>query len=302
MSAYSTNSVTLAYGATSQTFAALFADDENYELIRLVKQRIDWTILETILGFRNLYNVRIQSITSAQRDFLYQFIQSSAQSVTINGSSHDVFLRDERMILDLLGGYIGNLVLNLEFEDQTLTVPSTPSRSQGVTTGSAGYSNTTPGSGSIVTLYYDYGSGRTGRTFRVNRVDSFSADILDKRWMYVDYNNGYKRLGYRSIVNIDFGGFGLGQTQSQLADDRAWIKEFILAPSKSIEVFGQYQCEVVNDFDGVKYGYIGGNIYNKTVSLRFKARNLSTNNPLASATQFILDSPTSGILDSNVLG
>lgn len=305
MSVFVSNSVTLTYGQTSQVFTALIADDESYEIIRLLKERIDKTLLETIVGYRNIYNIRIQSVTASQRLFLYQFIQSDSQKVTINGVEHDVNLRDGQLMLDLLGGYIGNVVLTMELEDKVLTVPSEPARSQGVTTASAGYGNTSSGSGTIVTLFYNYGKDSrdvTGRTFRVNRVDSYKADIIDKRWNYVDFNNGYKRLGYRLNFFIDFGGFGLGQTQAQLQDDRDWLKEFVLAPYKYIEVYGQYIGGVVNDFDDVRYSYIGGSIYGKTTALNFKQKSLMTNNPVSPESQFILDSPTQGILDQNVLG
>jgi hypothetical protein len=308
MSVFVSNSVTLSYGdspAVATVFTALFADDESYEIVRLVKERIDKAILETIVGYRNIYNIRIQSVTAAQRLFLYQFIQSDDQKVTINGSAHDVNLRDGQLMLDLLNGYIGNVTLTMEFEDRVLTTPPDPTREQGVTTSSAGYANTSTGTGTVVTLYYNYGKdGKdvTGRTFRVNRVDSYKADIVDKRFSYVDWNNGYVRLGYRLNFFVDFGNFGLGQTQDQLQEDRVWLKEFVLAPMKRIEVFGQYVGDVVNDFDEVRYSYIGNSIYGKTTALNFKQKSKSTNAPVTPESQFILDDADYGVLDTNVLG
>jgi len=304
MSEFVSNSVVLTYGATSSTFTALSAEDENYEIVSIPQQLIDWSLVENIVGHRNIYTVRIQSITSAQRLFLYAFIQSSDQYVTINGNLYTVYLRDPALMLDLLDGYIGNVVLTMEFEDRTITRPSTPSRTQGITTSSVGYSSTASGSGTIVTMIYNYGSGDTKRIFRVDTVQCFKADILDKRWQYVDRNNGYKRLGYRLNFDIDFGGWGLGQSQTQLLDDRAWLKEFVLAPTKRIEVFDQYLGDVVNDFGDVRWGYKHNIIYNKTIRLNFKAQSLATNMPLSPSGQFILDSSTQGILDggSGLLG
>jgi len=299
MSVFVSHSVVLTYGSTSETFNALFADDEDYEIIRLLKDRIDRTILETIIGYRNIYRIRIQGITSAQRLFLYQFVQSSSQSVTINGSSHNVNLRDTQLHLSYLSGYVGNVELTMEFEDATLTRVTTPSRYQGTTTSSVGYTSTATGVGTVVTLFYDYGSGNTGRTFRVNSVIGIGADIVDKRWEYIDHNNGYKRLGYRLNFEIDFGGFGLGQTQAQLLDDRTWLKEFVLAPSKRVEVYGQYFADVANDFDEVRYGHIGNNIYNKTIQLGFKSKMISGLAPLDPADQLIFDFV---LTDENILG
>ena len=303
MSEFVSNSVVLTYGVTASTFTALFAEDENFEIVSIPKQRLDWVILENIVGHRNIYNVRIQSITTTQRDFLYNYIQSDDQYVTINGTLRTVYLRDKELMLDLLDGYIENVVLNMEFEDRTITRPAiNVSRTQGITTSSAGYASTASGKGTVVTMIYNYGSGDTKRIFRVDMVKSYKADILDHRWNYVDRNNGYKRLGYRLNFTIDFGGWGLGQTQTQLFDDRTWLKEFITAPTKRIEVFDQYIGDVVNDFSEVRFTYIGNNIYNKTLQLNWKAQALATNLPVSPSGQFILDSETLGTLDSNILG
>lgn len=303
MSAYVSNSVILGYGSspTYLTLDALFADDESFEIVSLPKKRLDWTLLENIIGYRRIYTIRVQQITASNRNYLYYFIQSETQTVTINGSSHNVKLRDSELMLDLLDGYIGNVGLTMEFEDETITVP-TQTFTAGITTSSAGYSSTASGSGTIVTLVMNYGSGDTKRIFRVNTVTALKADILDRRWEYIDKNRGVKKLGYRLNFFIDFGGFGLGQTQAQLQDDRDWIKEFVLAPSKRIEVFDQYLGDVVNDFDEVRYGYIGGSIYHKTVQLNFKQQGLQTNLPVNPSGAFILDSSTLGTLDNNILG
>lgn len=299
MSVFVSNSVVLRYGGSSATFTALSADDESYEIVSLPKKRLDWTLLENILGYRNIYTLRVQQITSTQRNFLYNFIQSADQYVTINGVEHSVFMRDEQLVLDLLDGYIGNVVLTMEFEDKTLTANSTPSRTQGITTSSAGYSSTMNATGTGVLLIYNYGSGDTKRLFRVNSVSAYKADVLDKRWEYIDRNKGIKRLGYRLNFDVDFGNFGYGQTQAQLQDDRDWLKEFVLAPTKRIEVYNQYVGNVVNDFDSVTYSYIGGSIYGKTTRLNFKQRELQTNLPVAPSSQFTLNND---VLDAKVLG
>lgn len=303
MSVFVSNSVTLGYGSTptTQTFTALFADDESFEIVSLPKMRLDWNLLENIIGYRKLYLVRIQQITAIQRNYLYNFIQSSTQTVTINGVEHSVKLRGQELMLDLIGGYIGNVGLTMEFEDDTITVPS-QTFTAGITTLSAGYASTATGSGTVVTLVCNYGSGDTKRVFRVNTVHAFKADILDKRWEYIDKNRGVKRLGYRLNFFIDFGNFGLGQTQSQLQDDRNWLREFVLAPTKRVEVFDQYVGDVVNDFDEVRYSYLNNSIYGKTVQLGFKQQGLQTNLPVSPSGIFILDSETQGTLDHNILG
>ena len=303
MSANFSNSVVLQYGAVSLTLTVLFAEDDNFEIVSLPKKRLDWALLENIVGYRFLYNIRVQQITEAQRDFLYNFIQSDDQSITINGISHDVFLRDSELMLDLLDGYIGNVTLEMEFEDKLLTVPTVNGdRNVGMTDGSIGYSGVLTGAGTVVTLMYDYGTGWYGRRMRVNSVHSYKADILDHRWQYIDKNNGYRRLGYRLNFSIDFGGFGLGQSQASLQDDRDFIREFVCAPTKRIEVFGQYASNVVNDFSEVRYSYLSNIIYGKTLQLNFKSAELMNNLPVKPETQFILDSPTSGTLDHNILG
>jgi hypothetical protein len=288
----------------SRAFTALLTEDENFEIVSTPKKRLDWTLIENIWGYRKIYAIRVQQITEADRDFLFGFIQSVTQYITINGvSTIEVYLRDKELLLDLLNGYSGNLVLNMEFEDRALTVIAEPARTSGVTTSSVGYKSATEGV--TVTLGYNYGKdGKdiTKRVFRVKSVSSNKADIEDIRWEYIDKNNGYKRLGFRLNFEIDFGTFGISQSQTELFDDRTWIKEFILAPSKRIEVFGQYIADVVNDFDVVEWSYNGGNIFSRTIKLNFKQRFLGTGQPLKPEEQFILDSPTSGILNSNTLG
>jgi hypothetical protein len=310
---YVSNIVTLTYGAITEQFTALYANDEDYEIISLPNKRLDWTLLENITGHRNIYTVKIQQITSAQRNFLYKYIQSDDQNVTINGVSHSVYLRDGSLLLNLLDGYIDNVVLDMEFEDKTLTRQTVPARAQGYVTLSAGYNSISDNTvGTRVQLNYNYGQGVTSRNFAVNGINFYRADILDKRWEYVDKNRGIRRLGYRLNYDIDFGGFGLGQTQSQLQDDRDFIKEFVLAPYKYISGKGVYLGEIVNSFQEVRYSLIGNSIYDKTTKLSFKSKSLITNVPTVtlekdnpdptSSTQFILDDNTFGRLDHNVLG
>lgn len=301
MSSYVSHSVTLQCSlANPQTFTALLAEDDDISLVKITKQRIDWTIIETIVGYRYVYSIRLNKITEAQRQFLYLFIQSEEQYVTINGVVHQVNLIDRELNLDLLNGYIGNVVLSMKFEDVSLSAPAANiGRTPGVVTASAGYSNTASGTGTVITLYYYYGANMYGRVFRVNSVNCYGAEILDRRWKYLDFNNGYKRLGYRLLFDIDFGNFGIGQTQSQLQDDRDWIKEFVTAPRKRIEVFNGYIADVVCDFDEVKYHYIGNSVYGKTTQLRFKQKNLATNIPTAPGDQPILDFV---LTDQNILG
>lgn len=302
MSVFVSNSVVLRYASTSMTFDALFADDENYEIISLPKKRIDWMLLENIIGYRTIFNVRLHMVSQAQRAFLYNFIQSSDQYVTINGVETSVFLRDDTLALDMVDGYIGNISLELEFEAKSITRITSATQAVGTTSASAGYKSTASGVGTVVTLAMNYGDGDVKRVFRVNSVLSYKADILDKRWTYIDKNNGVRRLGYRLNFEIDFGVFGFGQTQVQLQEDRDWIKEFVLAPSKRIEVFDQYLGDVINDFDNVQYDLIGGIIYNKSLKLSFKQQGLQTNLPVAPSSVFILDSETQGTLDHNILG
>ena len=303
MAIFVSNSVTLEYGSTSQAFTALSCDDESFEIVSLPKERLDKTLLENIIGYRNIYNIRVQQITSAQRNFLYNFIQSDDQAVTINGVSHDVNLRDADLMLDLLDGYIDNVVLTMEFEDRAIVsqfdfFANFVSRTQGVTDNSAGYSSVGNTVGTDVILTYNYFGTDTGRRFRINSINFYKANIIDKRWEYVDRNRGFKRLGYRLLYDIDFGNFGLGQTQAQLADDRAFLKEFVLAPNKYISGNTVYLNNVVNDFDEVRYSFIGSP-YSKTTRLQFKAQSLATNIP--TTTTFIMDSGQ-GILDTNTLG
>lgn len=308
MSAYVSHSVGLyksaIIGGTELTFNALSADDDDFEIVSLQKQRLDWAILETVIGYRTIYHIRIQQITTSQRNFLYSFIQNEDQRVRINGVLHSVYLRDSELMLDLLDGYVGNVVLTMEFEDKLITTPSTliSSTTHIYKDGSIGYRGVTTGVGTIVSLTYNYGSAEIRRTFQVNSVHSYKAEILDKRWEYIDKNRGVKRLGYRLLFDIDFGSFGLGQTEASLQDDRDWLKEFVLAPYKYVDVFGQYIGEVVNNFDSVNYDLLGGSIYNKTTKLSFKQKELQTNLPTLSSSAFILDSPTFGTLDNNVLG
>jgi hypothetical protein len=292
MSVFVSNSVTLIIPTPyeQQVFNALFAEDDNFDIISLPKQRIDWALLENIVGYRNVYNVKFHLITTAQKNFLYRFIQSESQQIIINGTTHTVKLRDSELALELLDGFIGNIGLELEFEDDTLTVYEYGLQSwEGFATNSAGYF-ASGSTGTVVTLKYNYGDLDTQRKFRVNSVYSCKSDILDKRWEYLDKNNGVHRLGYRRTVEIDFGCFGLGHTPTSSQEDRDWIKSFILAPNKQIDVTGEYVTGVVNDFNEVRYSYVGNNIYNKTLQLSFKQKQLQTNLPVESADRFTIGS------------
>jgi hypothetical protein len=300
MSVFVSNSVVLTYDTSiSQTFNALFAGDDNFDIISLPKQRIDWMLIENIIGYRNVYNVRFNLVTTAQKNFLYNFIQSGSQQVTINGSIHNVKLRDSELALELIDGYIGNIGLELEFEDDEITEPHSVYRLwEGYTSSSAGYDGSNNLTGTIAILSYAYSatelSHKTKRRFRINSVYSCRSDILDKRWEYLDKNNGVRKLGYRRNVEIDFGCFGLGHTPNTIQDDMDFIKDFILAPSKQIEVLGEYVTDVVNDFSEVRYSYLNNNIYGKTLRLNFKQKQLQTNLPLESAGRFIFGSTPLG--------
>jgi hypothetical protein len=302
MSVWTTNTITLGYESTNEmtfsspqtrAFTAQLINDDSFQLLRIQDQLLNWELVEKIIGYRYIYNVRLFNLSAADKTYLYQFVQSDTQTIAFGTGTLNVRLRDPNIAIEYIDGFAGATSLNLEFEDATLTVPSAPS----VTIdNSVGYT-VLAGTGNIVKLSFNYGSGTTSRNFRIASVTSYPVEVQRKEVKYIDWNNECKSLGIREIFDIDFGYFGIGQTETQRQNDRDWIRNFVLAPEKYIFVPGQYSAQVVCDFDEVRYDMSGGNVFLKTTQLRFRGKTIQSS--LASVTTpFILDTTT---LDTGVL-
>jgi hypothetical protein len=144
----------------------------------------------------------------------------------------------------------------------------------------------------------NWGAGNISRNFTVNLADCYSVSVDRKEFDFLDEEMGRVNNGMRTMFNIDFGTFGYNDTAETLEDDLDWVKTFVLAPSKTIEVYNIYKAEVVNAFDTLTVGYVGGFVMAKTLSLQFIGRSLQENQ-IPESNTFTLDSDTLGILDSN---
>ena len=286
----------LAKGKELDTF---FADDESFEIISKKKQTLaQWTTLENILGYRTIIDVRTAELTTVERQFLYQFAISDYQYCYINSTFYTVYLMSPSIVARLISGYFSAVSVDLEMVSKTLTIFTTPTFSGN--TDSVGYKANNP-NGTNITLGMNYGSGTINRNFTVAIAQPYDVEIQRRDWTYLDDNLGRVTLGFKGSVFIDFGTFGYGQTEAQLDDDRQFLKEFILAPSKTITVKNNYIINVVNDFSDVRYSYLSNFIYAKTIQLSFKGKSIQTLQATDGST-FVLDDNTLGLLDSNVLG
>jgi len=144
----------------------------------------------------------------------------------------------------------------------------------------------------------NWGSGDIIRNFTVNLANIYSVKIEKKDFTHLDESLGRTTFGFRPMCQIDFGTFGYSPTPESIEEDLAWIKNFVLAPSKRIEVYEVFQAEVANDFNEIRVGYSEGFIFAKTLSLSFVGKSLQQNQSRAQGV-FTLDDDTLGILDGD---
>ena len=277
-----------------------FADDESFEIISKRKTALaQWTTIENILGYRTIISVRTDTLTTAEREFLYQFaINNTVQYCLVNSTFYTVLLTNQAIVSRLIQGFFGAVSVDLEMVAKVLTRLLTPSFSG--SSDSVGYKSANP-LGTNITLTMNWGSLDISRNFTVALAQPYDVEVQKLDWAYIDDNLGRLTLGFKGSVFIDFGTFGYGQTEAELDDDRQFVKEFVLAPSKRITVKNNYIINVVNDFDEVRYSYLNNFIFAKTIQLSFRGKSIQTRQ-VNDGNSFVLDDNTFGILDSNVLG
>lgn len=188
---------------------------------------------------------------------------------------------DEDMAIELFGGFVEAPSLILEFEDASLTSVSTtrPPHRAVSNTNSANYIETSK-KGVTTNLIYNYGDGEVARNFSLNLADSYSLKNQREDFEYIDRNRDRKNLGFYQLFNLEFGAFG---TQAQITkqDDIEWLKEYCLAPTKKISIYGLLDSDsVICDFDEVTYEQVGSVTYGKSTGLRFLTKDMQTTNLL----------------------
>ncbi len=293
MSVFTDTNIIFGYGAAiERTLDVLSAWDDDFEIISMPTQLLSWGLREKITGYRKLYSVRTNTLSDADREYLYSFCLDASQVINFNSVSNTVRLKNEEVIDQLLQNIISNPSVTLEFADAEITVPST-SFTPG-TTHSANYQVTR--NGTTVLLTMNYGSGDIQRLFNVLSVNAYGQRLATKPIDFFDRNRDIIRLGRRQKFMIDFGAMSRA-SETQRQDDRTWIRDFCCAPTKNISVPYQYNGTVINDFSEVHYQYLGDSIYGKAVSLQFIEKDINSNVPVAG--QFILDQLN---LDTQVLG
>jgi len=298
---YAGGSGTVTGGVLSigKKISVLFADDESFEIIAKPKQRLaQWSAIENIAGYRKIISIKTEALSDSQRKFLYRLSISETQYCVVNSVFYSVYLSNDNLSAELIHGYFSAISFSIEFKTKTYTRALSTSFSGD--TNSYGYYAGSP-TGTRVNLSFSYGGSNVSRNFVVNLVNVYGLDIQKKSWEYIDWSEGRKTFGIKSTVIIDFGTFGFSQTESQMQDDRDFIKDFVLAPSKRITAYGLYVVDVVNDFTDVKYSYLEDFIYGKTIVLSFKGKSIQTN-LVEDNSSFVLDDNSLGILNENILG
>lgn len=251
------------------------AEDDSFVIECLKKQRLYLlTDMEKFIGWKRKIAVKFKPLSSADLSFLNAFCVDSANlmTVTINGNLYNVQLENKSLSLRLIRNYIGAQTISWTFTETNLNRTLTRTYSLGTT---VSYDDIDPSAfgshqvGTSVQLKYNYGDGNVIRQFHVSLINSLDAELQRKNYTYIDYDNNVVNLGKKSIINIDFGTFSR-ETEAQKQDDRDWIKEFILAPTKSIIQPTISEIFVANGFTEVNYTLVNGIIYGKSLSISFK--------------------------------
>lgn len=270
-------------------------DDEDIQIIGKRKVRIDKVIRENILGYKTVISIQTEPLTDAQKTFLYSFVISDYQMCSIfNVDYTDVILQDRQIALDLIDGYFQAVGVPLTMIDRNVRFANPSAYT--VDSDSVGYYSGSP-NGCRVKLTMNWTGTEVSRNFTVNLAQPYKVSIEAEEWDNVDDSQGKETHGFRPSCFIEFGTFGFN-TEAGLQDDILWLKNFCLAPSKRITVYGIYEMQVSNDFDSLNFSYIGGYLFNRTISLNFIGTSIQQSQ-VSNSNIFTLDDDTLGLLDSD---
>lgn len=273
------------------------SDNENIIIAGKKKTRIDKTILENIIGYKPVLNIVTEPLSLAEKKFMYQFAQSDVQRAEVFSNLYsDVILQDSELTMDLIENYILAVGVTIELHGRNYTTSNSTDYDLG-STDSSGYKVTAP-LGTRLKLTMNWGGGDISRNFCCNLANIYSIAIERQEWEHLDESAGRTTMGFRPMVQIDFGTFGYSATAQDICDDIAWLKNFVLAPSKYIDVYEVFQANITNDFDEIRVDYVDGFVFAKTLSLSFVGKSLQQNQVDGTGV-FTLDDDTLGILDSD---
>jgi len=290
-----TGTVTGGELSLGKEFTVYHSDNENIKIVRKPKKRLDKVILENIIGYQTVLNIDFEPWTESERLFMYQFAKNDMQRAEIFSTLYtDVLLENPELITEMIEGIYFATNVSIQLVERSVTLASVGAYTPG-TTSSNGYYSSSP-DGTRIKLTMNWGAGDISRNFTVNLADPYSAQLERKDFQFLDDSLGRSNFGFRQMFRIDFGTFGFSDTPTTINADLAWIKTFILAPSKSIDVSNVYQAQVVNDFEELNVGYLAGFVFAKTLELNFISRSLQEN-PTPSTGIFTLDDNTYGLLD-----
>lgn len=276
MSVHTTNYVTLQYGSNTLTILVRYVEDDSFRIVQLNKIGVKkWEALQTIIGWKKVISIGFPPVTDEQRQFLSGFCMDPDDSckIKIEGIQFDIRLVDPKLNLSFLDGQADALSVNWVLVEKALRRDLSRTYDLGTTT-----SATALKLGYNVILSYDYGDGAVSRQFFSESCNSFEIEIQRKEWEYADYDEAVANLGRKIVTEIVIGVNGLG-TASQQQDDRDWMREFILAPSKMITPVAGIESAVTNDFDEVSYEMEDGFVGAKALALKFKEVETSTSIP-----------------------
>ena len=277
MSVFTSTTITLGYGSgpTTRDFSISRAEDDSFVVVCLKKQKLYLlTDRETFIGWKRKISITFKPLSSSDITFLKAFCvdASNLMTITMNGNTYNVQLENKSFSIALIQNYYLAQKISWIFTETSLNRTLTRTYSVGTT---VSYDDINPAAfsshqlGTSCQLKYNYGDGNVIRQFHVNLVNDLDYELQRKDFQYIDYDTNVVNLGKKNLINIDFGTFSR-ETEAQKQDDRDWIKEFILAPTKSISVPGGSFISVANGFTEVNYSLVSGIIYGKALSLSFK--------------------------------
>ncbi len=309
MSVFTTLIVTLKYGsgAVSRDFTVARVEDDSFKITRLLKKGLFlWTEFEKFIGWRRIITVRFRVLSAADLSYLLAFCidADNLMQIIVNGITYNVQLVYPQLSLSLLDNYIHGRVIEWKFTEALLnrTIGRTYAVGSSVSGNDKNLLNpfaSVARNGTCVQLTYNYGDGDVTRQFYVNLVNSLNTEIQRKNFEYIDYDSNVVNLGQKVLTIINFSPGGAA-TEAEKQDDRDWIREFCLAPTKIITPSGGFTSQVVNDFEEVNYTMEGGLIYGKSTQLAFRqCANTNVVPVIYGTDELILDE---GTLDEQKLG
>lgn len=276
MSKQTSEYVKLKYGSSELWINAVSVDDDSFVLVRDSKQAVYlWQAVEKIRGWRRKVKVSFVGFSEVERVFMGNFLMclDDSRSITVEGTEYFVRFRNPRLAVSLWADLMD--VNSAVWELIEKSVNRTLERTYDVgTTDSA----TAAVLGHNLVMTYDYGDGEVSRRFRCDSFNSLDLELQRREWSYADGEPGERSLGLKTLTDVDLGCNALGSPDDK-QDDRDWVREFLLAPTKTVSPVGGVESTVVLLSDEVDYDLEDGSGDTKSLKMQFKSVETSQSVP-----------------------